>query len=106
MTDYQTLLHRLNDLVTTLLSTDDKGTYDASILLGLEYIGKSFAADRVQMWQNEVINNELHFVHRLQWLSDLGETKPPVPIGLAFPYRSMPHWEELFLKHEHINSPF
>jgi len=102
------LLKQGNCLATVLLNanaTFDDDRYDVSILKGMELVGQSLDVDRVQIWQNEMIDGELCFVHKYQWLSETGSLKAEVPIDLNFPYRTKPEWLEMFLSNRHINGP-
>ena len=99
------LFHTVNLMATALLATTDEKAFDETLLSGMELIGRGIEADRVQIWQNEIINGELHFVHKYEWLSDTGKQKAPVPIGLNFSYRQVPEWNEMFHRGEYINAP-
>jgi signal transduction histidine kinase/DNA-binding response OmpR family regulator/PAS domain-containing protein len=99
------LLNTVNSAAGVLLSVNDEKSFEASLLKSFELVGNCLDVDRVQIWCNEVINGELYFVHRYQWLSDYGSDNVPVPTGLQFPYSSKPEWESLFLRGEYINSP-
>ncbi|MDR0448449.1 MAG: cache domain-containing protein [Treponema sp.] len=100
-----TLLGAGNRLATALLSAAENERFEDSLLSGMEQIGMCMDADRVQIWENETINNELFFVHKYEWLSETGKQKVPVPIGLNFPYTSIQEWKELFLNGGHVNAP-
>ena len=99
------LLNTVNSAAGVLLSVNDEKSFEASLLKSFELVGNCLDVDRVQIWCNEVIDGELHFVHRYQWLSDYGSDNVPVPVGLHFPYSSKPEWESLFLRGEYINNP-
>jgi PAS domain S-box-containing protein len=99
------LLNTVNSAASILLSINDNKTFETSLLKSFELIGRCLNVDRVQIWRNEMIERELHFVHRYEWLSDYGRKCAPVPKGLHFPYRIRPEWESLFLRGEFINSP-
>ena len=100
-----TLLMTGNSTAEILLSTDAKTSIEASIMDSMEHVGLSLDVDRVQIWRNETVDGELHFVHTNQWLSEIGKQKTPVPIGLKFPYSQKPEWEKKFLLGECINGP-
>jgi PAS domain S-box-containing protein len=87
-----------------LLSGSDEKSFEASLIKSFELVGHYLSVDRVQIWCNEVIDGELHFVNRYEWLSDYGLNSVQVPIGLHFPYSSKPEWESLFLRGGYINS--
>ena len=96
------LLNTVNDTAVILLS-EDYDDFMSPVMEGMKLLGRSVDVDRVQIWQNETIDGALHFVHKYEWLSETGKTKPPVPIGLKFPYSDMPAWEYMFSRGKHIN---
>ncbi|MDR2597939.1 MAG: response regulator [Treponema sp.] len=99
------LLNTVNNVANVLLSINNYETFEASLFKSFELVGHCLEVDRVQIWRNEVIENELHFVHRFEWLSDNGLNCKPVPIGLHFPYSKKPEWKNLFLLGKYINAP-
>jgi len=99
------LLNTVNNVASVLLSINDEKSFEASLLKSFELVGNCLNVDRVQIWCNETIDGELHFVHWYEWLSDYGRNNVPVPIGLHFSYSSIPEWESLFRRGENINSP-
>ena len=100
------LLNTLNKVALILLSAENEENMLDSILKGMELLGDSLELDRIQIWQNEMIDGTLYFTHKYEWLSELGRQKKLVPPALKFPYSSKPDWEVIFLKNEYINSPF
>ena len=99
------LLHTVNLAATVMLSIENDDRFDDSFISGLELVGQGMGVDRVQIWQNLLIDGDLHFVHRYEWLSSIGEQKGAVPIGLKFSYREKEEWKEMFLRGEYINTP-
>ena len=99
------LLKTVNHAASVLLATENGGGMLASIQAGMELMGRAVDVDRVEIWQNEVIDGSLHVVHKHEWLSDTGQHKTPVPIGMHFPYSDLPEWESRFLRGEHISGP-
>ncbi|MCL1941926.1 MAG: ATP-binding protein, partial [Synergistaceae bacterium] len=99
------LLYAGNKEAVILLAAVDEEKFEPSLLEGMKLIGRCVDADRVQIWQNETIDGELYFVHKYEWLSEIGQQKTPVPIGLKYPYSDKPEWKEMFLRGEVINSP-
>jgi signal transduction histidine kinase/CheY-like chemotaxis protein len=99
------LLNMVNHAAITLLAAKDENNLMMSVLAGMEILGKAVNVDRVQIWQNEMIDGTLHFVHKYEWLSEFGKQKTPVPIGLHFPYEIKKDWEKKFLAKENINCP-
>jgi len=98
------ILHTISQAAEILLTADEEDTMD-SLMAGMELLGICVDVDRVQIWRNEVVDGELHFVMRYEWLSEVGKQKREVPLGLKFPYVSVPGWLEMFLQGEHINAP-
>jgi PAS domain S-box-containing protein len=101
----ESLLNTVNIAAGVLLSINDEKSFKTSLLKSFELIGHCLDVDRVQIWRNEMIDDELHFVHRYEWLSECGKGCVKIPIGLHFPYSSKPQWKELFLRSEYINAP-
>ena len=99
------LLTTGNSTAAILLSADNEISIEGSIVESMALVGRSTDVDRVQIWRNEIIDGELHFVLTHQWVSEFGEQKTPVPIGLNFSYSDMPEWEKLFRSGDCINSP-
>jgi len=100
------LLNMVNSVAGILLSINYEKSFDASLLKSFELVGNCLDVDRVQIWCNETIDGELHFVLRYQWLSECGRNSVPVPIGSHFLYSTKPEWESLFVRGGYINSRF
>ncbi|MCL2201853.1 MAG: diguanylate cyclase [Oscillospiraceae bacterium] len=98
------LLSATNQAAEVLLAAKEEDTMSA-LMYGMEIVGRCVNADRVQIWRNEIVDGELHFVMRYEWLSEIGEQKVEVPTGLKFPYKKVDGWLEMFLRGEGINSP-
>jgi len=99
------LLNTINNAANILLSVNDEKNFIPLMLKSFELIGNCLDVDRVQIWRNETIDGEMHFVHWYEWLSENGKNSVQVPIGLHFPYSLKPEWEELFLNGGYINAP-
>jgi len=99
------LLDTVKSAATILLSSNNVDSFEDSLLKCFALLGICLDTDRVQIWRNEVIDDELHFVLRYEWLSEYGRTCIPVPSGLHFPYSLKKEWEEQFLRGEYINAP-
>ena len=98
------LLTTIKHAAEVLLTSSDEESMEA-LMAGMELVGRCTDADRVQIWLNEVIDGELHFVMRYEWLSEVGKQKTEVPIGLKASYSSRPRWLEMFLSSESMNGP-
>ncbi|MCL2224121.1 MAG: response regulator [Defluviitaleaceae bacterium] len=98
------LLSTVNQTAKILLTADENNALKA-IMEGMEIVGHCVDVDRVQIWRNEVIDGELSFVMRYEWLSDIGKEKVEVPLGLHSPYSKHTRWYDMFLRRESINAP-
>ena len=98
------LLDTANRAAEAILAINDE-KFESSLFAVMELLGRCIDVDRVQIWQNEIVDDELCFVHKYEWLSELGRQKPTVAIGLAFPYKEKPEWKSMFLRGEYINTP-
>ncbi|MDR2597128.1 MAG: response regulator [Treponema sp.] len=99
------LLNTVNVAAAILLDNEDMSVFEASLLKCFDLIGHCLDVDRVQIWRNEMQEDELHFVLRYEWLSAYGKECKPVPYGLHFPYSIKTNWLELFSRGEFINAP-
>jgi len=101
----ETLLSTVNRVAEILLTTNEKDTMKA-LLAGIEILGKCVDVDRVQIWCNELVDDELSFVMRYEWLSGFGGAGNRIPtLGVKVPDRIRARWLEVFLKGECINGP-
>ena len=98
------LLNTVNQAAEVLLTANEEDIMNA-LMSAMEIVGHCVDADRVQIWRNEIIDGELHFVMRYEWLSEVGKQKVEVPIGLKFPYSGVPEWFDMFSQGQAINSP-
>ena len=96
------LLDTANGAAAVLLSNN---AFEDSLVKSFELIGRCLDVDRVQIWRNEEIDGEIHFVLRYEWLSDYGKNCSVIPYGLHFPYSMKREWESKFLRGENINAP-
>jgi signal transduction histidine kinase/CheY-like chemotaxis protein/HPt (histidine-containing phosphotransfer) domain-containing protein len=99
------LLDMVNSAATILLSSNNADSFESSMIKSFELVGHCLDVDRVQIWRNEMVENEMHYVLRYEWLSEYGKKCKRVPMGLHFPYSLKKEWEELFLYGDHINMP-
>jgi len=99
------LLDMVNSAAIILLSSNNVGSFESSMMRSFELVGRCLDVDRVQIWRNEMVEGELHFVLRYEWLSEYGEKCKSIPMGLHFPYSMKKEWEELFMCGDHINMP-
>ena len=99
------LLNAMNQVASVLLATENEEDMEASIFAGMEILGRAVEVDRVQIWQNEMIDDAFCFTIKYEWLSEIGKEKAVVPTGLSLPYSEKPEWERKFLNKEYINSP-
>jgi len=99
------LLNMVNSVASILLTIHDEKSFEVALLKSFELVGRCLDIDRVQIWRNEMIEGELHFVLQYAWFSEYDQNSAQVPIGLHFPYSIKPEWESLFWRGGYINSP-
>ena len=99
------LLNTANKAAAILLANNDISAFESSLLKCFELIGMHMDADRVQLWRNEIINDDAHFVLRYEWLSDFGKSCKSIPMNKPFPYSEKREWQQKFRHHEYINAP-
>ncbi|MCL2197628.1 MAG: ATP-binding protein [Defluviitaleaceae bacterium] len=110
MSDYsihkyrEQLLRTVSRAAEVLLTANEKDCMEA-LMKGMEIVGECLNVDRVQIWRNEMVNGELHFVMRYEWLSELGKKRIEVPLGLSGAYSDRNGWLERFMRKEYINAP-
>ena len=99
------LLDSVNTAATILMSSSDNVSFETTLLKSFELLGRCLDVDRVQIWCNETIEDEKHFVLRYEWLSDFGKTCRQFPYGLRFPSNIKKEWEKSFMTGRSINAP-
>ena len=96
------LLKTVTPVAMTLLNASDDEKFEDSIIHTMEHICKFMDVDGIGIWQNEMINGELHFLLKCRHPSEAGAQEAQA----AFPYSVLPGWKGKFLNREWINSPF
>jgi PAS domain S-box-containing protein len=99
------LLNMVKSVASLLLTIHDEKSFEVALLKSFKLVGRCLDIDRVQIWRNEMIEGELHFVLQYAWFSEYDQNSAQVPIGLHFPYSIKPEWESLFTRGGYINSP-
>ncbi|MCL1908347.1 MAG: ATP-binding protein [Holophagaceae bacterium] len=89
-------------LLTTVASSYE--SFEGTLRESMKLIGIAVDADRVQIWQNEVIDCDLYSQLKYEWLSETGRQMAPIPKGFKFAYKDKPQWEARFVRGGHINS--
>jgi len=97
------LLHTVNKMSGVLLTAENEA-FEVSLHEGMELLADCLGVDRINIWQNELIDGTLHYSLRFKWASDTAAPQNSVPFGMTFPYGGIPGWEALFLKGGCINS--
>ena len=97
------LLYVINHVAALLLAATNEEKFEASLLEGMEFIGRCLEADCVQIWPSATHDGTLNFFLKYQWLSEIGRQAAPVAIGSAIPCSA--RWQALFLRGECLNSP-
>ena len=96
------LIEITNKVASALLAPVNEDNFEASLIECMKLIGCHMNADRVQIWQNEMVGDILHYTLRYDWASNNVDNNL-VPIGASLGYSVA--WRELFLRGGHINGP-
>ena len=99
------LLHAVNMAAAVLLSSESEDRFEASLQEGIELMALCMNVDCVNIWKNEVINGELHYVKQFEWANILNQKSKSVPNNTGYSYSNVPEWLESFRKGECINGP-
>ncbi|MCL2767734.1 MAG: ATP-binding protein [Synergistaceae bacterium] len=99
------LMRTVNNAAVVMLSTTDEDIFESSIMEALDLLGRSVNVNRVHIFQNEMIDGDLHYIHKYEWVSSASRVKNSFPIGKKFSYSENPEWECKFLRGEYINGP-
>ena len=99
------LLHMVNNVAVTMLTTDGSEDFETSLLKSMETIGRSVGVGSFGIWQNELVDGELHAVLKHLWFNEEYQYKTPAPRVVKFPYSATPEWDVRFTRGEYINGP-
>ncbi|MCL2209216.1 MAG: ATP-binding protein [Treponema sp.] len=98
------LLDTVNKAAAILLTNDDREEFETALLKCFDLIGHCLDIDRVQIWRNEIIDKEPHFILGYEWLSDYGKECNSIPGDLDFPRMMKKKWGIHFLRGKYINA--
>ena len=96
------LLDAVNHAASVMLTTKEE-TFESSLLYGMETMGYSVGTDRVYIMKNELINGELHFVYRYEWINEIGRQGTNINKGTTVPYSFDAEWSIKFHQGECMN---
>ena len=96
------LIDITNRVAVALLAPSSEDSFGESLVECMDLIGRHMDADRVQIWQNEIYEDALHYTLKHDWVSENAD-KTLVPDGTRLRYSAA--WSELFLSGGHINGP-
>jgi len=101
------MLKTVNRAAEKVLSASSSEDTDAMIAAGLEIIGRSVDADRIQIWQNVVTEETQYHVCNYSWSSRVGKQNLPAPVDLLNAIRiwDQPEWISKFKEGEYIKGP-
>ena len=100
----QIVLKTLHNLGSALLDSD-KSVFDKIKIRSMGIIGQVIEVDRVQIWRNEFVGDNLHFTLMDEWRSDLGNQLEQAPKCFTYPYDVVPGWDDRLKRGKYINSP-
>ena len=97
------MLNTVNQAAQILLTSNEDSM--KAVAKGMEIVGRNIGATRVHLWRNEMIDGELHFALKHNWVIEGDDPKKEIYVGMSFPYRNRPGWLEMLTRGERINSP-
>ncbi|MCL1895738.1 MAG: ATP-binding protein [Clostridiales bacterium] len=101
------LLHALNTAATVLLAAEE-GSFGVSLANSMEIINEYLDVDRVYVWKNEIIDGDLYYTHRYEWLRDGNAAQSGLIVRPSEKYRynAEPGWrDDRFKRGECVNGP-
>ena len=99
------LLHAVIGAATALLTVEGSDDLDSSLFEGMDIIGNALNFDRLQIWQNETVDEEHFFVLKHQWLSEYGKNTAFAHPGFKVSYNATPGWYDRFSDGGYISGP-
>jgi type II secretory pathway pseudopilin PulG len=99
------LLRAVNNATSVLLTADNSEDFKTSLQKGMEIVGITVDTDCIEVWQNEIINGELHAVIKNYWINDKISNLIPAAESHSFPYNLTPDWERRMSQGECIHGP-
>ncbi|MDR2533103.1 MAG: response regulator [Oscillospiraceae bacterium] len=99
------LLQTVNHIASTLLHIRSKDSFEESLHVSMDFIGKCIDADRVHIWRNSDNDDEQILFHSHEWLSDNMKNSPHIPVGASAPFEDFPGWESFFMQGEYMYGP-
>ncbi|MCL2719276.1 MAG: ATP-binding protein [Lachnospiraceae bacterium] len=97
------MLQAVNNAAVMLLTTHDDENIDDTLKAGLELIGRSMSADRVNIWINETKDGMLYHVCKYKWSSEIGKQNAFVPVGSSISFeKDLAAWRHKFLANEYV----
>ncbi|MCL2790741.1 MAG: ATP-binding protein [Desulfobulbus sp.] len=97
------LIEITNKVAFALLAPVSGNDFKDSLIQCLGLIGKHMDVDRVQIWQNEMVGDTLHYTLKYTWASNIELDNDLVPIGTRLRYSAA--WKEIFQRNGIINGP-
>jgi len=80
-----TLLRAGNSSAVALLSIVNEDQFDASLAEGMKHIAGYIDVDRIYIWQNEILNGEMHYKAKFRWHSEFGRENSSAFSGMSLP---------------------
>ncbi|GHV69816.1 hypothetical protein AGMMS49928_14070 [Spirochaetia bacterium] len=98
------LLRGVNQAAAILLSVDGKENLESALYKGMELLAGAVDADRINIWQNEMIDGKFHYNRIYGWESEYCRKDNLNSLSLAY-QDTLPCWEEKISRGESINGP-
>ena len=96
------LLDAVNRAASVLLAVEDSNNFLPSLLEGMEIVARCVNVDCVEIWQNKMIDGELHAIMKNYWYNNETLKAKPEDALHNFPYSATPDWENRLSRGECI----
>jgi len=80
------LLDSVGNMAKLLLAAEEEEAFEASLLSGMEVMGRRADVNRIYITKNEIIDGERYFVYQYEWTDDLGKLGERKEKGTKVPF--------------------
>ncbi|MCL2457488.1 MAG: cache domain-containing protein [Desulfobulbus sp.] len=102
-THHSDLIEITNKVASALLAPVNEDNFEESLIECMSLIGRYTNVDRIQIWQNEMVDDALSYTLRHDWASNEESDNILIPIGTRLKYSAA--WKEIFQRNGIINGP-
>jgi len=95
------ILHAVNAMAAALFGAEDDDAFKKAMPEGMQLLAECMDLDRIYVFQNKMINDDLHYILKFEWVNEIGSQGNSVHIGMDLRYDvDAPVWKEMFIRGE------